>query len=74
MGKKVYIVFEETGEQGGKEFAVYMEGITEKMKTIKDPVQQTNLLSPAEFWGLRMFQHVTEILAEVGVVQKIKER
>lgn len=49
--KKVMIVIEENGKQGGKGFNVYLDGDIDNLNTTKD-----DDLSPAEFWGKKLFQ------------------
>jgi len=73
MGKKVSIVFEETGEQDGKGFNVYMEGLSPEVDKLTDE-EQIHKLSPADFWALRSFKIVTGIMCTTGVVQKMKSK
>ena len=71
MGKRVCIVFEETGEQGGKGFHMYLEGLSpEACKMTTE--EQMNKLSPADFWGMRMFQICTGIMKDTGVIYETK--
>jgi hypothetical protein len=73
MGKKTYIIFEETGEYGGKGFNVYTEGLSPGVDKLTSE-EQVNKLSPADFWGLRMFQIVTGLMREAGVIQQVKPK
>lgn len=71
MGKRVCIVFQETGEQGGKAFETFLEGLSpEALKMTTE--EQLNKLSPADFWGLRMFQICAGMLRDSGVVVDVK--
>lgn len=63
--KKVSIVIEETGF--GPAFNVYLIGDVERLDG-KTPEHQ---LSPAEFWGGRLFALCRAALTEAGVVEKI---
>lgn len=72
IGKKVSIVIEETGEHGGKGFNVYMEGLSQEASNMTTQ-EQMDKLSPADFWGLRLFQICTGILKETGVIHEVKK-
>ena len=73
MGKKVYIVFEETGEGGGKGFNMYLEGMSIEANRMTSK-EQMDKLSPAEFWALSMFRVCTGVMGETGVIHSIKEK
>lgn len=73
MGKKVMIIFEETGGHGGKEFKTYIEGISKEAGEMSEE-EQTVKLSPAEFWGLRVFQIATDIMAKTGILSSIESK
>jgi len=70
MGKRVTIVFEETEmtpEGGG--FNVYLEGIAQERKNLPE-----DQLSAAEFWGMRMFQIVGQLLAQAGAARTVQKK
>jgi hypothetical protein len=69
MSKRVCIVFEETS---GKGFQVYIEGLSPEANEMT-PEEQMKKLSPADFWGMRMFQICAGIMCESGVVNEIKK-
>lgn len=71
MAKRVCIVFEETGEHAGKGFNTYLEGLSKEAETMTTQEQLTKL-SPADFWGLRMFQICSGIMHEAGVITEVK--
>ena len=67
MGKRVSIVFEETGAAGGMAFNVYLEGhdVTSSEMTAEEQLQK---LSPADFWALKCFQICGGVMRQAGVV------
>lgn len=67
--KRVAIVVQETGEgETGEGFNFFMEGDTEALKAGEiDPSK----LSPAEFWGMTIFQIGIQVLTEAGVIKTI---
>lgn len=73
MDKRVCIVFEESGEHGGKGFNVYLEGLSLEATTMTSQ-EQIDKLSPADFWGLRMFQICIELMKKAGVVYEERRR
>lgn len=73
MDKRVCIVFEESGEHGGKGFNVYLDGLSKEANTMTSE-EQMNKLSPADFWALRCFQICTGIMKDVGVIDKVMRR
>lgn len=62
-GRKIMIVIEE--EKGGHGFNVYMDGDKERLQA-NIPTDQ---MSPAEFWGLRLFQICVNAVRSAGAVQ-----
>lgn len=64
--RKIMIVIEETGTDGGQGFNVYLLGDKERFgdKTLK-----AKDLSPAEFWGSKLFNICIDALKQAGVVQ-----
>lgn len=61
--KKLMIVIEENGQQNGKGFNVYLDGDKERVGTI--PKED---LSPAEFWGSKLFEIVLNVMRQTGAV------
>ena len=78
MGKKIQIVFEETGAaEGGIGFKVYLDGIDQHRRQTIDamsPEEQLQELSTAEFWALRCFQITGQAMAQSGAVHKVTRR
>lgn len=75
---KVAIVFEEKdAEAGGIVFNVYLEGLSETrleyLKTLTHE-QQDNEMSTAEFWSLKCFQIVAEVLKQTGALRRFEEK
>jgi hypothetical protein len=70
MGKRVSIVFEETGPVvGGGGFNVFLEGVDkERMRLPEDQ------LSSAEFWAMKCFLIVGDVLRQTGVAQSEKKK
>lgn len=69
--RKLMIVIEETGTDGGKGFITSLKGDTERLR---DPLLKYDELSPAEFWGSRLFDLCAQVLAQTGVAKtKITE-
>jgi hypothetical protein len=66
IGRRVMIVFEETGGAG---FNVYLDGATKGMK-VDDPGED---LSPADFYASRMLA-VVRHLVECGAFESVKVR
>lgn len=64
-GRKVMIVFEETGGNG---FNVYVSGLWRPLKGVPDDDR-----SPAEFWGSRMFAIVANVMKEAGAIQTVTD-
>lgn len=62
--RKVSIVFEETGEQNGSGFNVYLEGLDRDIRLVA-----SDKLSPAEFWASKGFSILIGVLRQAGVVQ-----
>ena len=62
--KKIMIVIEETEQNGGKGFNVYLDGDTKRIGKI--PSDQ---LSRAEFWGGSLFNICIHALREAGVIK-----
>jgi hypothetical protein len=67
MGRRVMIVFEETGGAG---FNVYLEGQTKGIR-VDAPGDD---LSPADFYASRMLVVVVARLAEVGAFRSAGQR
>lgn len=67
MGRKVYIVFEE-GEQKpeGRDFRVYMDGMTDAEKAMPEAH-----LGTAPFWCLKCFQIVMGIINKTGALKSV---
>lgn len=65
--KTINIVIQETGEEGGKGFNVYMSGDKDRL------VQQGGItegeMTPAEFWGYKLFGMVVKVLKEAKAVK-----
>lgn len=62
--QRISIVFEDTGEDGGHGFNVYLEGHTRNFFKIKEEDR-----SGAEFWAARSMEIVVSVLKEAGVVK-----
>lgn len=67
MKRKLMIVIEEDGTNGGKGFRVYMAGDKERLQK-GTPEDQ---LSPAEFWGLKLFQICVNAINKAGALQTV---
>jgi hypothetical protein len=67
MGRRVSIVFEETGGEG---FKVYLDGASKGI----DLTASGEDLSPADFYASRMLLIVTAKLKEVGALSSISRR
>lgn len=67
VGRRVSIVFEETGGVG---FKVYLDGQTRDI----DISQLGDDLSPADFYASRMLSIVTAHLESVGALREITRR
>ena len=67
--KKLMIVIQETGEHNGKGYNVTLEGDTERLNATPN-----DQLSPAEFWGKKLFQVCVQVLKDVGAVDNIKPK
>jgi len=55
------IVIEETGEHGGKGFNLYLSGDKERVGKVAD-----DQLSPAEFWGSKLFLICASAVQKTG--------
>lgn len=64
--RKLMIVIEETGSDGGKGFNVYMAGDKERIGKI-----DYDQMSPAEFWGSKLFSIVVDVIRRAGAVKTI---
>ena len=73
MGKKVMIIFEETGGAEGREFKTYIEGLSKDAGEMSEE-EQTVKLSPAEFWGLRTFQVIKDMMIKTGMLQSVQRK
>lgn len=62
--KKIMIVIEENGQDNGKGFSFYMEGDTEGLATMPE-----DDMSPAQFYGLKLFEVCRDSLREAGVIK-----
>ena len=72
MGKKISIVFEETGEknaEGNQPFNVYLEG--HDSARMKLPDEQ---LTAAEFWAKKSLHIIMDVMGRVGMVHEVKTR
>lgn len=67
--KRLIIVIEEDGSQDGKSFNVYLDGDKERIGMIPDKD-----LSPAEWWGGRLFQVCVDSMRASGCVQNEQDR
>lgn len=70
--KTVKIVIEETGVNTpeGKGFQVYLEGDIANIQLGVDD----DLLSPAEFWGKKLFGICGAVLQETGALKSVTAR
>lgn len=66
MLRRVTIVFEETGEEGGSGFNAYLAGDKDRIPFV--PVDE---LSPAEYWGGATFSLCIQAMREAGVIQAV---
>lgn len=69
--KKLMIVVQETGEVdkgGNKVFQVMLCGDTQRIY-----VTEEMKLSPAEFWGKKLFQICVGVLQEAGVIRSMEQ-
>ncbi len=69
MKKKVMIVIEETGEQNGKGYNVYLDGDTSRIGRVPD-----DELTPAEFYGAKLFQICQKVLKDIGAVKTVTKK
>lgn len=69
MKRRIEIVIEETGEENGKGFNVYLSGDKERIGKVKE-----DDMSPAEFWGSKLFLICTNALKQSGAVAKVHKR
>lgn len=67
--KKLMIVIEETGEESGKGFKIYLDGDKQRIGKI-----DSDKLSPAEFWGNALFGVVIEKMAKVNAIKIINSK
>ncbi len=65
MKRKLMIVIEDNGQDGGKGFDVYLAG--DKDRIGKIPEEQ---LGPAEFWGAKLFQICGKIVSDTGAAKR----
>jgi hypothetical protein len=65
-GKKISIVFEETGMQpsGDMGFNVYLEGMDRDLNKVPEDKR-----TAAEFWATRCFQIVASVLQQTGAAR-----
>lgn len=75
---RMSIVFEEKGAaNGGIVFNVYLEDFSETrleyLKTLTHE-QQDNEMSTAEFWSLKCFQIVAQVLKQTGAFRRFEEK
>lgn len=66
MKRKITIVIEETGTDGGKGFNVYMSGDKERLGKIPEAEY-----SPAEIWGSKLFSICTSTLRACGAIKTV---
>jgi len=66
--RKISIVFEETGGQGGKAFNVYLSGWDRDIAKVPE-----NDRSPAEWLSFNMMSFVVSLLQKAGVVQTVTD-
>lgn len=64
--KRTMIVIQENGEHGGKGYNVTFEGDTDRIGTVPDED-----LTPAEFYGSKLFQICTNVLNDIGAVKNV---
>lgn len=62
--RKLMIIIEETGADRGSAFNVYLSGDVERLKEL-----DYDLLSPAEFWGSKLFGICIDTLQNAGVIK-----
>lgn len=67
--RKVMIVVEETGANDGRGFNVYLAGDKERINSVEDVD-----LSPAEFWGKRLFQICIDACIKAGAVKSVDKK
>lgn len=67
--RKVMIVVEETGANDGRGFNVYLSGDKDRIGKIQDVD-----LSPAEFWGSRLFQICIDACLKAGAVKTVDKK
>jgi hypothetical protein len=72
MGKKVYIVVEETGERdanGNQPFNIYLEGVKpEELNNV--PMEKWRT---ADFWGFKLFQICKNAVLQAGAAAPRKD-
>ena len=66
LGKRVIIVIEETGGAG---FNVLLEGFPVERRRLPEHEQ-----SPAEYWGLRLFAIVVDVVKKTGALVSVTKR
>jgi hypothetical protein len=79
MTKRLAIVFEENGVTRGNDvgFNVYVEGLApERSDEIKamNPKDATAKLSAVEFWTLKCFAFVVQLIQQAGAVEGVQRR
>lgn len=63
------IVIEETGLSDGKGFNIYMAGDKERLQ--QTPRIAEDDMSPAEFWGMKLFSIVGNIVVRTGACDQV---
>ena len=70
MNRKLMIVVEETGTDEGKGFTVYLSGDTDRLKAENN----SSDLSPAEFWGLSLYNICMNALEQSGALKSTESQ
>lgn len=75
---RISIVFEE-GDwvDEGREFGVFLDGLTPERRREIDamtPEEQLEKLSTVEFWALRCFQIVADVMTKSGAIRSAVRR
>lgn len=68
--RELRIVIRENGKHNGKGFDVFLDGDIERIGTF----EKEDDMSPAEFWGSRLFGIVRDVLADVGAIKTVTPR
>jgi len=69
-GHRLAIVFAETGSNN---YQVFLEGLTPERKAELKHIPEDEW-SPAEFWALKMFKIVTDLMQQTGTVQEKRKK